>query len=184
MFSQGSLSLIKTNTMKTYPFTREQLEKITETHPTPFHIYDEAGIRANYRAMKEAFAWSPGYRNFYAVKACPNPTLLRILQDEESGMDCSSLGELVLSEKLGFTGKDIMFTSNETPLEDYKKAYELGANINIDDLTHIDYLLKHFGKMPEIGSFRYNPGALKKGNVIIGDPEEAKFGITHDQALA
>lgn len=168
---------------KALPFSQDQIKTLIAHYPTPFHLYDEKWIRENYRAMKMAFSWNAGYRNFYAVKACPNPSLIKILTEEWSGADCSSLGELILSERIGLTGKDIMFTSNETPLKDYEKAYEMGANINLDDITHIDYLLEKFGHLPSLGSFRYNPGSVKAGNVIIGKPEEAKFGVTHAQAL-
>jgi diaminopimelate decarboxylase len=169
---------------KTLPFTRAQIEQIIASHPTPFHIYDEAAIRANARALKAAFAWADkeagGFREYFAVKALPNPHILALLKDEGFGTDCSSMAELVLSERTGIRGEQIMFTSNDTPAEEYVQARALGAIINLDDITHIDFVQKHAG-LPELISFRYNPGPLREGNPIIGDPKEAKYGLTREQ---
>lgn len=169
---------------KTLPFTKGQLERIIEAHPTPFHIYDEAAIRRNARGLKAAFAWAEkeagGFREFFAAKALPNPHILKILKEEGFGTDCSSMTELVLSERVGIRGGEIMFTSNDTPAEEYVKAKALGAIINLDDISHIDFLEKHAG-MPDLISFRYNPGPLREGNPIIGDPKEAKYGFTREQ---
>jgi len=165
---------------KTLPFTLAQLEQIEKTYPTPFHLYDEKGIRANARRLKAAFAWNPGFKEYFAVKACPNPFLMRILKQEGFGMDCSSLPELLLSEEVGVTGESIMFTSNDTPAEEFVKAKALGAIINLDDITHIPFLEKSAG-LPELVCFRYNPGPLKGGNAIIGNPEQAKYGFTREQ---
>jgi diaminopimelate decarboxylase len=165
---------------KTLPFSKEQLEEIIKTYPTPFHIYDEKAIRHNAARLKKAFEWAPGFCEFFAVKATPNPHILKIMHEEGFGADCSSLPELLLSEKAGITGEKIMFTSNDTPAQEYLKAKELGAIINLDDISHIPYLEKHAG-LPELLCFRYNPGPLKGGNAIIGHPEEAKYGFTRDQ---
>ena len=163
------------------PFTKQQIEKIIKDYPTPFHIYDEKGIRQTAKELYQAFSWVPhGFKNYYAVKACPNPHILKILKDEGMGADCSSLAELILAEKAGITSKEIMLTSNDTPAEEFIKARELEAIINLDDITHIPYLEKHAG-LPEIISFRYNPGPLRQGNNIIGNPVEAKYGLTKDQ---
>lgn len=167
-------------TQKTLPFSGEQLQKITIEYPTPFHIYDEKAIRENARALVDAFSWAPEFKEYYAVKAAPNPWLMKILKEEGFGADCSSLAELVLAEKTGITGENIMFTSNDTPAEEYIHAQKLGAIINLDDVTHIPFLIKHAG-LPEIGCFRYNPGPLRGGNAIIGTPEEAKYGFTREQ---
>ncbi|GHO75435.1 diaminopimelate decarboxylase [Ktedonobacter sp. SOSP1-85] len=165
---------------KRFPLSPERLEALIATHPTPFHLYDEQGIRAAVRRMKRAFAWSEGFTNYFAVKALPNPHILRILKEEGLGVDCSSLPELVLAERVGFTGEEIMFTSNQTPASEYRKARELGAIINLDDISHIAYLEEQAG-LPDLISFRYNPGPLRAGNAIIGDPKEAKYGLTYDQ---
>ena len=165
---------------KQIPLSVEQLEAIAELYPTPFHIYDEEGLRANARALKAAFAWNPGFKEYFAVKAAPNPYLMKILKAEGFGSDCSSMGELILSEEVGITGEDIIFTSNDTPAYEYAKAAELGAIINLDDISHIDYLEEHVG-LPELVCCRYNPGPLKAGNAIIGHPEEAKYGFTREQ---
>jgi diaminopimelate decarboxylase len=159
---------------------REQLEVLAERFPTPFHLYDEAAIRANARALKAAFAWNPGFKEYFAVKANPNPYLMKILKAEGFGADCSSIAELMLSESIGLTGEEIIFTSNDTPAEEYVEAVDLGAIINLDDITHIDFLEKCAG-IPELVCFRYNPGPLKGGNAIIGHPEEAKYGFTREQ---
>ncbi|QBD75706.1 diaminopimelate decarboxylase [Ktedonosporobacter rubrisoli] len=165
---------------KAIPFTQRQLEKILKEYPTPFHIYDERGIRQAARELKQAFAWMDGFTNYFAVKALPNPYILQILKAEGFGADCSSLPELLLAERVGITGSDIMFSSNETPIEEYGKAKELGAIINLDDTSHIAYLEKYVG-LPDLISFRYNPGPRRAGNAIIGDPKEAKYGLTYDQ---
>jgi len=167
-------------TEKRLPFTGEQLQKILAKYPTPFHIYDEKGMRENARALARAFSWAQGFREHFAVKACPNPHIVALLHQEGFGADCSSMAELVLCERLGIRGEEIMFTSNDTPSEEYRKARELGAIINLDDITHIDFLARTAG-LPELISFRYNPGPLRQGNVIIGKPEEAKYGFTRDQ---
>lgn len=166
---------------KKVPFTKEQMEEIIKQYPTPFHIYDEKAIRENARKLLKAFSWNKGFKEFFAVKACPNPYIIKILKEEGFGTDCSSLPELVLSEKVGIVGENIMFTSNETPANEYKKAFELGAIINLDDITHIPFLEKVLGKLPELLCFRYNPGPLREGNAIIGKPEEAKYGFTREQ---
>lgn len=165
------------------PFDKNKIEEVIKDFPTPFHIYDEAGMRENAKEFYKAFEWTPGFKNYFAVKALPNPYILKILKSEGMGVDCSSLAELILSEKVGFSGEDIMFTSNETPEKDYKKAFELGAIINLDDITHLEYLEKSLGKLPELLCFRYNPGPARTGNVLIGDPKEAKYGLTKEQLM-
>ena len=167
---------------KTLPFSKEQIEKIAQKYPTPFHIYDEKGIVNNAKKMKKIFDWIPGFKNYYAVKACPNPSILKILEEEGFGADCSSLPELVLADRSGIRGENIMFTSNDTPDKEFVKAKELGAIINLDDITHIERLEKSAG-IPELICFRYNPGSARQGNVIIGKPEEAKYGLTFDQIM-
>ena len=164
------------------PFDKEQIKHIIEKYPTPFHIYDEKAIRANVRRFLKAFAWAPEFKEYFAVKATPNPHLLKILQEEGLGVDCSSMAELVLADKCGFRGEDIMLTSNETPVEEFAKAMELGAVLNLDDITHIAYLEENLS-LPKTISFRYNPGSLRSGNAIIGNPTEAKYGLTHEQIL-
>jgi diaminopimelate decarboxylase len=165
---------------KTLPFSGETLAAILEEHPTPFHLYDEAAICSNARAMSQAFSWNKGFREYFAVKAAPNPYLLKLLSKEGFGADCSSLPELLLAEKVGVVGEHIMFTSNDTPPEEFRKAKELGAIINLDDISHIPVLEAGAG-LPETICCRYNPGPLKKGNVIIGHPEDAKYGFTREQ---
>ena len=165
---------------KTLPFTKEQIEELIRTYPTPFHIYDEQAIRENAKNLKKAFEWTPGFKEFFAVKATPNPYILRIMKEEGCGADCSSLPELILAEKSGIIGEEIMFSSNDTPAPEYKKAKELGVIINLDDISHIPFLEKHAG-LPGLLCFRYNPGPLKGGNAIIGHPEEAKYGLTREQ---
>ncbi len=164
------------------PFiTKEALEEIVKDHPTPFHLYDEKGIRENARRMKQAFSWNPGYREFFAVKATPNPTILRILKEEGCGTDCSSYTELLMSEKLGITGDSIMFSSNETPAYEFVKAKELDAIINLDDITHIDFLKEHAG-IPKKICCRYNPGGVfSMGTEIMDNPGDAKYGMTKEQ---
>lgn len=165
---------------KQYPFDPEWLNALTREYPTPFHIYDEKAIRANARALRDAFAWNDGFKEYFAVKAAPNPYLMKILAEEGFGADCSSMAELLLSDRVDVRGEAIMFTSNDTPAVEYREAAELGAIINLDDISHIDYLEEHAG-LPELVCCRYNPGPLKGGNVIIGHPEEAKYGFTREQ---
>ncbi len=165
---------------KTFPISKEQLSEIIRNYPTPFHIYDEKAIRENIRALRRAFRWAPEFREHFAVKATPNPRIIEIMKEEGAGTDCSSLAELFLSEAAGVTGEKIMLTSNDTPADEFQKAIALGAIINLDDISHIDYLEKHAG-MPKCLSFRYNPGNLIEGNDIIGKPTEAKYGLTRDQ---
>ncbi len=167
-------------TTKSIPFTSEQLEQIIKKFPTPFHIYDESGMRKSCRELNHTFDWSPGFKEYYAVKALPNPSILALVHSEGFGVDCSSLAELVLAERVGFKGNDIMFTANDMPKEDMVKALELGAIINLDDISHIEFI-EECGKMPDLLCFRYNPGAAREGNAIIGKPEEAKYGLTYDQ---
>ena len=168
--------------MKTLPFTCEQLEEWAKAFPTPFHIYDEKAIRANARRLKAAFAWNKGFHEYFAVKAAPNPHLMALLREEGFGSDCSSMAELVLAKAVGNVGEDIMFTSNDTPAEEFRRAFELGAIINLDDITHLPFLEKALdGKLPDLLCCRYNPGPLKGGNAIIGKPEEAKYGFTREQ---
>ena len=167
------------------PFvTKEQLEKIIETYPTPFHIYDEKGIRERARALNAAFAWNKGFKEYFAVKATPNPVILDILKEENCGVDCSSLTELMMSDKVGFSGDDIMFSSNDTPAEDFVEARKLGAIINLDDFTHIDFLEKVTGSIPETICCRYNPGGdFRISTRIMGSPSEAKYGMTPEQII-
>jgi len=165
---------------KSLPFTKDQIEAIAARYPTPFYLYDERAIRANARALRQAFAWADSFQEYFAVKATPNPFILKILRSEGLGADCSSLPELLLAERAGIVGDSIMFTSNDTPAGEFRTARELGAIINLDDLGHLAYLETHAG-LPDLLSFRYNPGRLRAGNAIIGHPEEAKFGLTRDQ---
>ena len=168
--------------LKTLPFNLAKITEITKDFPTPFYIYDEKSIRENARGLIKAFSWAPEFKEYFAVKATPTPAILKILKEEGFGADCSSHPELLLSERVGIKGEDIMFTSNDTPIKDMKKAKELGAILNLDDITHIDFVEKEVG-LPEILSFRYNPGPLREGNTIIGNPEEAKYGLTKIQLL-
>lgn len=166
---------------KRLPFSQEQIKEIIAQYGTPFHIYDEQAIRDNARRLNAAFSWAPEFKEYFAVKALPNPHILRVLQEEGFGADCSSLAELILAEKVHICEENIMFTSNNTPAEEYEKARELWAIINLDDISHIDYLEKHTG-IPELISFRYNPGPLRSGgNSIIGNPEDSKYGLTKEQ---
>lgn len=165
---------------KSVPFSKQQLESFEKQWPTPFHIYDEEGIKENARRLNRAFAWNRGFRNYFAVKACPNPVLLRIVAAEGFGGDCSSLPELEMCERMGVTGESVMFTSNDTPAEEFVKAKAMGAVINLDDIRHIDFLERVAG-LPELVCCRYNLGPLKGGNAIIGKPEEAKYGFTREQ---
>ncbi|MDR2944480.1 MAG: diaminopimelate decarboxylase [Methanosarcinales archaeon] len=165
---------------KELPFTKTQIEEIIKTYPTPFHIYDEKAIRGNAEDMKRAFSIVNGFKEYFAIKALPNPYILKILAEHGFGADCSSLPELLLAQEAGITGENIMFSSNDTPAEEFKKAKELGAVINLDDISHIEVLEKATG-LPDIVCFRYNPGPLKGGNELIGKPEEAKYGFTREQ---
>ena len=171
---------------KALPFDLKTLQAIIAKHQTPFHVYDESGMRASAKALNQAFDWSPGYINYFAVKANPNPYLLEVLKDEGMGADASSLAELILADKVGLRGEQIMFTANNPPAEDYREAYRLGAVINLDDINQIDLLEKALdGKFPELISFRYNPGpdmVTIEGNVI-GNPSDAKFGVSTEQLL-
>lgn len=168
--------------MKKTPFlTLEKAQEIIKTIPTPFHIYDEAGIRANAKALKAAFSWNPGFKEYFAVKATPNPYILKLLHEEGCGADCSSYTELLLAEAVGLKGEDIMFSSNVTPRQDMEKARELGAYINLDDATHVDFLAS-MGQVPETVCLRYNPGgSFSLGNTIMDMPRDAKYGMTEDQ---
>ena len=169
--------------MNKVPFvTKEKLDEIVKEFPTPFHLYDEKGIRENVKALKEAFAWNKGYKEYFAVKATPNPFLINILREYGCGCDCSSYTELMLSEALGAVGKDIMFSSNATPAEEFVYADKLGAIINLDDFTHIEFLENAIGHIPEMISCRYNPGGLFKiSNDIMDNPGDAKYGMTKEQ---
>ena len=169
--------------MKKKPFvTKDQLESIAAVYPTPFHIYDEAGIRENARKLRQAFAWNPGFRESFAVKATPTPAILKLLHEEGCGCDCSSLTELMMSERCGITGEEIMFSSNDTPAEEFQLADRLGATINLDDITHIAYLERAIGRIPERISCRYNPGGnFAISNTIMDTPGEAKYGMTRPQ---
>lgn len=163
------------------PFSNEQVEQIAQEYGTPFHIYDEKGIRDNVHRLQAAFSWAPRFKEYFAVKATPNPHIMKFLADEGVGADCSSLPELILAERVGLKGEDIVFTSNDTPAAEYIKAKELGVIINLDDISHIDFLDQVAG-IPEMISFRYNPGSMRQGgNTIIGNPEEAKYGVTREQ---
>ena len=170
--------------MKKTPFlTLDKAKEIIAEIPTPFHIYDEAGIRANARALKKAFSWNKGYREYFAVKATPNPYIIQILKEEGCGCDCTSYAELLLAQAVGCTGHDVMFSSNVTPEKDMRKAYEMGAYINLDDATHVEFLAKIAdGKVPETVCLRFNPGgSFSLGNTIMDMPRDAKYGMTEDQ---
>ncbi|MDE7009799.1 MAG: diaminopimelate decarboxylase [Oscillospiraceae bacterium] len=173
--------------MKTPFVTKSQLDEIVKRYPTPFHLYDERGIRANARAVNAAFAWNGGFREYFAVKANPNPSILKIFREEGCGADCSSLTELMLAEKCGFRGHEIMFSSNNTQAEEYRMADRLGAIINLDDLTHVEFLEESVGHIPETVFCRYNPGGVftlgegKDGRQVMDTPGEAKYGMTRPQ---
>lgn len=169
--------------MTKQPFvTKEKIEEISKTYPTPFYLYDEKGIRENAEAVKKAFAWNKGFKEYFAVKATPNPFLIKILHEYGCGCDCSSLTELMLSNAVGIKGTDVMFSSNDTPAEDYEYAAEIGAIINLDDITHIDFLEKILGKLPETMSCRYNPGGIfQMSNGIMDNPGDSKYGFTKEQ---
>ena len=182
--------------MRKLPFDRDWIEKTAKKWPTPFHVYDARAIRENARRLKKAFAWNEGFREYFAVKAAPNPHLMNLLKEFGFGSDCSSMAELVLAEAVGNVGESIMFTSNDTPAAEFRKAWELGAIINLDDITHWESVLEAVrgtdgssgapAPLPEdlsnhVFCCRYNPGPLKGGNAIIGKPEEAKYGMTREQ---
>lgn len=182
--------------MRKLPFDKAWIEETSKKWPTPFHVYDAKAIRENARRLKAAFAWNDGFREFFAVKAAPNPHLMKLLKEFDFGSDCSSMAELILSEKVRTTGDHIMFTSNDTPAEEFRKAWELKAIINLDDITHWPFLLQSIGATADQAGggasksvdftgrmmcCRYNPGPLKGGNAIIGKPEEAKYGFTREQ---
>lgn len=169
--------------MNKAPFvTLEKLQEITKTYPTPFHLYDEKGIRENAAKLKKAFSWNKGFREYFAVKATPNPYILQILKDYGCGTDCSSATELMMSDAVGFSGHDIMFSSNDTPPEEFKMADDLGAIINLDDITHIECVESVLGKIPETISCRYNPGGVfQMSNGIMDNPGDSKYGMTEEQ---
>lgn len=173
--------------MKTPFVTKAQMEAVAAEYPTPFHIYDERGIRENARALRAAFAWNPGYREYFAVKATPTPAILKILKEEGCGCDCSSLTELLMAERCGVTGEDIMFSSNETPADEFRLADELGAIINLDDITMVDFLEQTIGRIPETICCRYNPGGVftlgqsREGFQVMDNPGQAKYGMTRPQ---
>lgn len=169
--------------MSKVPFvTKGQLEEIVKTYPTPFHIYDEKGIRKNVEALQKAFSWNKGFKEYFAVKATPNPFLIDILREYGCGCDCSSMTELMLANAMGMSGEDIMFSSNETPAEEYAYADSIGAVINLDDITHIEFLEETIGKLPKTISCRYNPGGVFKiSNSIMDNPGDAKYGFTTEQ---
>ncbi len=169
--------------MEKKPFvTKEQLDEIVKAYPTPFHLYDEKGIRENARRLNEAFAWNKGFKEYFAVKATPNPYILKILQEYGCGVDCSSATELMMSDACGFSGRDIMFSSNDTPPEEFRLCDDLGGIINLDDITHIDFVERMLGHVPEIVSCRYNPGGVfEMSNGIMDNPGDAKYGMTEKQ---
>lgn len=171
--------------MEKRPFvTREQILAIAEKFPTPFHLYDEKGIRENARRLHQAFAWNPGFKEYFAVKATPNPFILKILREEGCGTDCSSATELMLSEGCGFSGKEIMFSSNDTPPEEFAMAHKMGAVINLDDITHIACLEETLGSIPKTVSCRFNPGGVYTiSNGIMDNPGDAKYGMTEPQLI-
>ena len=167
--------------VKSFPMAADAIISFADKVGTPFHIYDESRIADTAERIKGAFVWNAGFTNYFAVKALPNVNIVRLLGALGFGADCSSLPELIIAEKAGITGERIMFSSNDTPDEEFRKAYELGAIINLDDITHIEAVERAIGTFPEIISFRYNPGPERTGNAIIGNPVEAKYGVTHSQ---
>ena len=171
--------------MDKIPFlTREKAEEIAARYPTPFHVYDEKGIRQKARDVREAFAWNPGFRESFAVKATPNPFLIKILQEYGCGADCSSLSELMLSDAIGLKGHEIMFTSNDTPAEEFRYAAQIGAIINFDDISHIDFYEREVGPLPDTVCCRYNPGGIYElANGIMDNPGDSKYGMTHAQII-
>lgn len=172
-----------------FPFTREQLEEVAAKYGTPFYVYDVEGIRNNARRFNAAFSWVPKikgqrYRNYFAVKALPNPNIISILHEEEGGADCSSRPELRLaSEFVGMTGEEMILTANDVPIDEFRLARELGAVINFDDIVHVPFFQEFVGDLPELVCFRYNPGPLRVGNNIIGNPVKAKYGVRDDQIV-
>ena len=167
--------------MKNFPLDEKNLREVIKKYPTPFHLYEEKKIRDNFRRLRETFSWAAEFREYFAVKALPNPHIVKILAEDGAGTDCSSLAELIISERANVTGEKIMLTSNDTPAEEFQKAISLGAIINLDDITHIDFLEENAG-LPKILSFRYNPAdIMNSGNDIIGKPAEAKYGLTRQQ---
>ena len=178
---QNDNSEMTIDTVKSLPFDEATIREIIRRHPTPFYLYDERGIRQNARRLNAAFAWCEGFKEYFAVKATPNPYILKIAREEGFGADCSSLAELALAERAGITGENVMFTSNNTPAEEYVRAKALGAILNLDDITHLPYVEECAGGLPELICFRYNPGSLRTGNAIIGEPEQAKYGLTLSQ---
>ncbi|ULQ60529.1 diaminopimelate decarboxylase [Brucepastera parasyntrophica] len=166
---------------KWFPLDKDELAGLAEKYPTPFYLYDEKSIRENVRRFIGAFKDFPSFKEYFAVKACPNPYILKILASEGCGADCSSMPELVLAQRAGITGEDVIFSSNETPENEYVYANLMNAILNLDDISHIDFLEKAIGGIPDLVCFRYNPGPLKEGNAIIGKPEEAKYGLTREQ---
>ena len=180
----------KGKVMKVPFITKQQVEEIVKEYPTPFHIYDEKGIRENARALNKAFSWNKGYKEYFAVKATPTPAILKILHEEGCGTDCSSMAELVISERSGITGYDVMFSSNETPAEEFVKCAEIGGIINLDDITHIDFVLEALGgKLPKRMSCRFNPGGVftlgesSESVQVMDNPGEAKYGMTPEQIV-
>jgi len=165
----------------TLPFSNEEIHAWTREIPTPFYVYDQKWMLENLKAFQKAFAWNSGFQEYYAVKACPNPSLLKLLASEGCGADCSSLGELLLAQRVGLSWESIMFTSNDTPREDFELALDLDAILNFDDLSHIPYVCEEIGRAPSVACCRYNPWPLKAGNAIIGKPEEAKYGMMRTQ---
>ena len=173
--------------MKQTFVNKQQLEQIARQYPTPFYLYDEQGIRENARRLNKAFAWNPGFKEYFAVKATPNPQILKILHEEGCGVDCSSLTELIMSDRCGFKTSEIMFSSNDTPAEEFALAAKLGATINLDDITHIDFLKDTIGYIPKKVCCRYNPGGVftlgesKEGFQVMDNPGDAKYGMTRAQ---
>ena len=175
---------VQDDCVKRLPIPAARICELADELPTPFHLYDEAGIRANARRLNVAFGWNPGFREYFAVKATPTPAILKIFAEEGCGMDCSSAAELMLSERIGLGGERVMFTSNNTLADDYRRAAALGAVLNLDDLSHLPYVadaLAESGGLPDTVCFRFNPGPLRGGNAIIGKPEDAKYGFTREQ---
>ncbi|MCH2202913.1 MAG: hypothetical protein MK102_13150, partial [Fuerstiella sp.] len=163
-----------------FPLTKRQLDELVNEFPTPFYLYDETGIRKTCQELYQAFRWADGFRNYFAVKALPNPHIISVVKDEGLGADCSSGPELFLSRTTGLSGEQVMFTSNNTPISEYAAAKEMGAILNLDDISHIDFVHRKIG-LPNLVSVRFNPGPARQGNVIIGNPEEAKYGFTESQ---
>lgn len=167
---------------KTTFVTKEQIEEIKKTYPTPFHLYDEAGLRANCEAVRDAFSWNPGFREYFAIKALPNPFILKIFKEYGFGCDCASETELMLARALDFGPEEIMFSSNDTPASEFRYASEIGAVINFDDISHIDFFEEQVGPLPETVSCRYNPGGVYEiSNGIMDNPGDSKYGFTREQ---